>query len=83
MSMTPNFLLFMQLPREIRDYIYSYTLIDEIQGNAQSHIYAHSLLRKRQYDKRGWTLVRELSEPSQGALPKIQTPGILRLDKQT
>jgi hypothetical protein len=73
---------FLQLPCEIRDQIYDYTMFDERQKTTQSYIFTRSLLHKRESNKKGQPWQRDLSMPTLGPLPRLQTPNIFLVCKQ-
>jgi hypothetical protein len=77
-----SFLPFLELPCEVRDQIYDYMLWDERQNLSRSCVHTRTLLRKRQYDDSGWSWHRELSMPTLGPLPRLQTPNIFLVCKQ-
>jgi hypothetical protein len=77
-----GFLRFLELPSEIRDQIYDYALLDERQKISRSLIYIRSLLHKRKHDERGWPWHRDLSMPTLGPLPRLQTPNLFLVCRQ-
>jgi len=79
---SPTFAHFLKLPRELRDQIYSYALIDEAQHTTKSRIHVYSLLRKRQLQLAGQAWRRDFFAPILGPLPMIQTPGIFGVNRQ-
>jgi hypothetical protein len=79
---SPTFPHFLKLPRELRDQIYSYALLDEAQHTTKSRIHAYSLVRKRQLQLAGQAWRRDFSTPVLGPLPLIQTPGIFGVNRQ-
>jgi hypothetical protein len=77
-----GFLRFLELPSEIRDQIYDYALLDERQKTGRSFIHIRSLLQKRKHDERGWPWHRDLSMPTLGPLPRLQTPNLFLVCRQ-
>lgn len=80
--MGPSFHFFLQLPSELRDMIYSYTLLDEHQMTNQSRIYARALLfqescRKDGLHPRYYPRVLTIE-----TLPRLHTPCILSVSRQ-
>jgi hypothetical protein len=82
LSTKVSFRFFLGLPREVRDLIYGYTLLDERQMTTRSRIYTRYLLSKREYRKKGWQWHCDPSLPALGPLPTLHTPCILRACKQ-
>jgi hypothetical protein len=79
---SPTFAYFLKLPRELRDQIYSYALLDEAQNTTKSRIHTYSLLRKRELQLAGQVWRRDFFAPILGPLPRIQTPGIFGVNRQ-
>ena len=79
--MKPSFWNFLRLPREIRDSIYDYVLLDGHQMTSRSRIYTRSLLSRREHHENGWPWYRKPSMPSLGPVPMLHTPSILRVCK--
>lgn len=78
-----SFRHFLRLPREIRDSIYEYWLLDERQMTSHSRIYTHSLFSKHIHHEKGWPWqCSPISMPTPYPLPHLHTPSILRVCKQ-
>ncbi|KAF2818170.1 hypothetical protein CC86DRAFT_389126 [Ophiobolus disseminans] len=82
LQMTSTFTGLLQLPREIRAIIYAYALLDEVQKTSFSCIHLCSMLHRRCgfHEKSGspWRHDRH----ALGPLPRLQTPGLLRVCQQ-
>ncbi|KAH8726697.1 hypothetical protein GQ44DRAFT_725887 [Phaeosphaeriaceae sp. PMI808] len=68
---------FLKLPCEIRHIIYRYALIDEVQKTSHSRIYTNRLVSQRLGVKE-----ERFGRSGPGLLPRLQTPGILRVCQQ-
>lgn len=82
LNATTSFRFLLQLPRELRDMIYSYALFDEHQMTTHSRIYVRAFPTEH---KRVADRSVELDEPTvvtREALPMFHTPAIVRVSKQ-
>jgi hypothetical protein len=76
-----SFWHFLRLPREIRDRIYGYALLDHRRMTSRNRTYTHSLLSRREHHEHGQQWYRNPLMPTLGPVPALHTPSILRVCK--
>lgn len=82
LSMKLNFQHFLRLPREVRDGIYDYVLLNVHRLMSQSRTCTHSLSAKRNLYRIGWPWYRDPSMPALGTPSNLSTPTILLVCSQ-